>query len=189
MKLRNVLFMIIFALSGSVWADNKVDNKDEVSKYVMVKNAWITETAPGQTKASVQMEITCLNSIGKLVTVESPVAESVELQRLRPSHGRLEVETLSAVAMRHNRPMEFGPRTVSIMLLGLKQPLKAGDVAPLTLTVNTGGKKVEVEVKAKVKPAPKPVDVMTPAQSGVMAAQSGVVPTQSGVMPVQPAAK
>jgi copper(I)-binding protein len=115
----------------------------------------------------------------------------VEMQRLRPSHGRMAVETLSAVAMRHNRPMEFGPRTTSIMMLGLKQPLKAGDVVPLKLTVNTAGKKVEVEVKAKVKPpeaSDKPAGATQPAGAG-MQPQSGVVPAQSGVMPGQPAAK
>ena len=174
--LRTMIFLFVFALSGSGWADNK-DVKD-----VVVKNAWVTETAPGQTKASVQMEVTCVNSIGKLVAVDSPLAESVELQRLRPSHGRLEVETLSAVAMRHNHPMVFGPRTVSIMLLGLKKPLRAGDVVPLTLTVNTAGKKVEVDVKAKVKP------VENHAAAGAQA-QSGVMPAQSAVIPGNPAAK
>ncbi len=182
MIFRNVLFIIVFALSGSAWAESK-DAKDV--KDVVVKNAWVTETTPGQTKASVQMEITCVNSIGKLVAVESPLAESVEMQRLRPSHGKMAVETLSAVAMRHNRPMEFGPRTTSIMLLGLKQPLKAGDVVPLKLTVNTAGKKVEVEVKAKVKP---PETAAQPSGAG-MQPQSGVVPAQSGVMPGQAAAK
>ena len=158
--LRNMLFIAVFALSGHAWAE---------TKDVVVSHAMVTETAPGQTKASVQMEITCVSSIGKLVAVESPLAESVELQRLRPSHGRLEVETLSAVAMRHNHPMSFGPRTTSIMLLGLKQPLKAGDVVPLKLTVNTGGKKVEVEVNAKVMPVEKaamPHDGAMPAAVG-----------------------
>lgn len=173
MNFRNLLFMFIFALSGSAWADNK-----DASKDVVVRNAWITETAPGQTKAEVQMEITCVNSIGKLVAVESPLAESVELQRLRPSHGRMAVETLTAVAMRHNHPMSFGPSTVSIMMLNLKQPLKAGDLVPLKLTVNTSGKKVEVDVKAKVKPANKPVIAGAQAQSAVMPAQSGVTATK-----------
>ncbi len=171
MKFGNVLFIFAFALSGSALADNKDATKD-----VVVKNAFITETAPGQTKAEVQMEVTCTNSIGKLVAVESPLAESVELQRLRPSHGRMAVETLTAVAMRHNHAMSFGPRTQSIMLLGLKQPLKAGELVPVKLTVLTGGKKVEVEIKAKVKPAEAPAG--TGAQSGVMPAQSGVAPVQ-----------
>lgn len=173
MKLRNMLFIFIFILSGSAWADSKDANKD-ASKDVVVRNAWISETAPGQTKAEVQMEITCVNSIGKLVAVESPLAESVEIQRLRPSHGRMAVETLTAVAMRHNHPMPFSPRTQSIMLLGLKQPLKAGDLVPVKLTVITGGKKVEVDVKAKVKAAEKPAGAVALPQSAVAPAQSGV---------------
>ena len=174
--LRNMLFIAVFALSGHAWAE---------TKDVVVSHAMVTETAPGQTKASVQMEITCVNSIGKLVAVESPLAASVELQRYRPAHGRLEVETLSAVSMRHNHAFAFGPRTVSIVLLGLKQPLKAGDFVPLKLTVNTGGKKVEVEVKAKVMP----VQTAASATDGAIQPQSAVMPAQSGVMPGQPAAK
>ncbi len=170
MKFSNLLFILTFAISGSAWADNKDAAKD-ASKDVLVRNAWIAEPAPGQTKAEVQMEITCLNSIGKLVAVESPVAESVELQRLRPAHGRMAVETLTTVPMRHNRPMSFSPRTQSIVLLGLKQPLKAGDLVPVKLTIVTGGKKVEVDVKAKVKPVEKPAAPGTEAQSGVAPGQ------------------
>jgi len=182
---RNLLLIIIFALSGNAWAETK-DVKD-----VVVKDAWVTETAPGQTQASVQMEVTCVNSIGKLVAVDSPLADSVELQRMRPSHGRMAVETLSAVSMRHNRPMSFGPHTVSIVLLGLKQPLKAGDVVPVKVTVNTGGKKVEVDVKAKVKAretSDKPTGADKPAGTGTQA-QSAVMPAQPGVISGQPAAK
>lgn len=175
MKLSNLLFILTLAASGSVWADNKDATSKDASKDVVVRNVWIAEPAPGETKAEVRMEITCVNSIGKLVAVESPVAESVELQRLRPSHGRMAVETLTTVPMRHNRPMAFGLRTQSIMLLGLKQPLKAGDLVPVKLTIITGGKKVEVEVKAKVKAVEKP------AAPGAEA--------QSAVMPGQPAAK
>jgi copper(I)-binding protein len=178
MKFSNALFILIFSLSASAWADTK----DAPSKDVVVKNAVITETAPGQTKAEVQMEITCVSSIGKLVAIESPLAESVEMQRLRPSHGRMAVETLTAVAMRHNHPMTFGPRTQSIVMLGLKQPLKAGDLVPLKLTVNTAGKKVEVEIKAKVKAAEKPVESVAQAQSAVAPAQSGVAPGHAAPM-------
>ncbi len=181
MKLSNLLFILTLAASGSAWADTKDATGKDASKDVVVRNVWIAEPAPGQTKAEVQMEITCVNSIGKLVAVESPVAESVELQRLRPSHGRMAVETLTTVPMRHNRPMAFGPRTQSIVLLGLKQQLKAGDLVPVKLTVVTGGKKVEVEVKARVKPVEKPAVAGTGAQSAVMPA--------SAAAPGQPEAK
>ncbi len=182
MKFSNLLFILTLIMSGSAWADNKDAAKEDASKEVLVRNVWIAEPAPGQTKAEVQMEITCLNSIGKLVAVESPVAESVELQRLRPSHGRMGVEVLTTVPMRHNRPMSFGPRTQSIVLLGLKQPLKAGDLVPVKLTIVTGGKKWEVEVKAKVKAAEKPAVAPPAAQSSVMPAQSGVAPGQPAAM-------
>ncbi len=142
--MRNLLFTLAVLLSAQAWAGNN---------DVIVKNAWTTETVPGQTKATLRMAVTCTTSYGKLVAVESPVAESGGIEQLRPQHGRMAVETLTSVALRHGRPMEFSERTVFLVLVGLKQPLKVGDTVPVTLTILTGGKKVMVDVNVQVKPA------------------------------------
>lgn len=177
MTFRNLLFILAIACSGHVWAAGEVapaqtPKADEPQKEVAIKNAWTTETTPDQTRANIQVELTCLNSVGKLMAVESPVAESGELQRMRVSHGRIVTEPVTAVPMRHGKPMAFGPNSVSIMLVDLKKPLPAGTLVPVYLTVVTGGKKVIVEVKAKVRPleSDKPADVA--AQSGVAAPPS-----------------
>ena len=166
MKLRNILFMAVFALANPAWA---ADDAKEAQNEVVVRDARITETAPDQTKAALQVELTCVNAMGKLVEAESPLAESVVMQRLRVSHGRLVTEAVTAVPMRHNRPMRFAPETVSLVLQGLKKPLLAGTIVPVNLTVVTNGKKVIVEVKARVKPreAEKPADVGGQAQSAI----------------------
>jgi len=140
--LRNSLLLMAFFMAGSAWAD---------SQDVVAKNAWVSETIPGQTKVTVQMDLTCTAGTGKLVGVESPVAESGGIQRVWVVHGKTTTEPVSAVPMRRGRAVSFRENGISIVLLGLKQPLKTGDVVPLTLTVLTGGKKVEVEVKAEVK--------------------------------------
>jgi periplasmic copper chaperone A len=49
--------------------------------------------------------------------------------------------------------VELKPGGYHVMLMDLKQPLKAGDTVPLTLTVEgKDGKKETIELKAPVKP-------------------------------------
>jgi copper(I)-binding protein len=142
MSMRNILFMLMVFVSAQAWAGDQ---------DVIVKNAWTTETVPGQTKVILRMDVTCTQSYGKLVAVESPVAESGGMEQLRPQHGRMAVQTLTSVALRHGHAMDFSERTVSLVLIGLKQPLKAGDTIPVTLTVLTAGKKVMVDVNVEVR--------------------------------------
>jgi periplasmic copper chaperone A len=148
MLFRKILFTLAVLLSASAWAADSPASND-----VIVKNAWTTETVPGQAKAALHMDVTCTTSYGKLVAVDSPIAAAGGMEQLRPVHGRMGVQTLSAVAVCHGRAMAFSERTVSLVLKGLKQPLKVGDTVPVTLTILTGGKKVMVDVNVEVRAA------------------------------------
>ncbi len=144
MMWHRLLFMALLALAGSAWAGNK---------EVVVANAWVNETVPGQTTASVRLVVTCVAASGKLVAVESPVAESAEMQRLWPSGGKIKMSKVRIVRLPRGRAVEFGGQEVSLMLLGLKQPLKTGDHIPISLTVVlSDGQKVTVDAKAEVRP-------------------------------------
>jgi copper(I)-binding protein len=144
MMWRKLLCMVLLGLASSAWAGNK---------DVMVRNAWVGESVPGQTTASVQLVMTCVASSGKLVAVDSPAAESAEMQRLWPSGGKIRMSKVRNVRLPRGRAVEFGGRTISLMLLGLKQPLKEGEHIPVNLTVVLAdGQKVTVEAKAEVRP-------------------------------------
>lgn len=140
--LRKLLLVLAFALAGNAWAG---------SQDVIAKDAWVSETVPGQTKVAVNLDLTCTVSPGRLVAVDSPLAESGGIQRVWVVHGKATTEPVSAVQMRRGRAMAFREKGTSVVLTGLKQPLKVGDVVPVNLTVITGGKKVVVEVKAEVR--------------------------------------
>ncbi len=141
---RRLFFMALLAVAGSAWAGNK---------EVVVGNAWVNETVPGQTTASVRMAVTCVAASGKLIAVESPVAESAEMQRPWPSGGKIKMSKVRNVRLPRGRAVEFGGQDISLMLLGLKQPLKVGDRVPVTLTVMlSDGQKVTVDAKAEVRP-------------------------------------
>jgi periplasmic copper chaperone A len=141
---RKLLLVVMFGMASSSWAG---------SKDVVVKNAWLRESVPGQTSVSVQLDLTCTTAAGKLVAVDSPVADSGEMQRLWPSNGKVKMVPVKNVRLPHGRPVSFGEHTISLMLLGLKQPLKVGDQVPVNLTVMlSDGNKLTVEAKAEVRP-------------------------------------
>lgn len=144
MMLRRLLFMALLAIAGSAWAGNK---------EVVVGSAWVSETVPGQTTASVRLVLTSVAGSGKLVAVESPAAESAEMQRMWPSGGKIKMSKVRNVRLPRGHAVEFGGQDVSLMLLGLKHPLKVGDHVPVSLTVLlSGGQKVTVDAKAEVRP-------------------------------------
>jgi len=144
MMLRKLLLVIVLGMASSAWAG---------SKDVVVKNAWLSESVPGQTTASVQLDLTCTTASGKLVALDSPVADSAEMQRLWPSNGKVKMVHVPNVRLPRGRAVSFGERTISLMLLDLKQPLKVGDQVPVNLTVMlSDGKKLTVETQAEVRP-------------------------------------
>jgi len=134
---------LMLSLASSAWAG---------SRDVVVKNAWVNETVPGQTKVSVQMDVTATASSGKLVAVESPESESGEIERMWPSHGKVTMAPVKMVRLPRGKPVSFSERNFAVMLLGLKHPLKIGEQVPVNLTVVlSDGRKVTVEVKAEVR--------------------------------------
>lgn len=145
MTMRKFLAALLLLMAGSAWA---------AGKDVIVRNVWVSETVPGQTMASVNLTLTCVKSAGKLVAVDSPVAESGEMQRPWPSGGKIRMSKVRTVRLPRGTAVEFGDRTISLMLLGLKQPLKEGDHIPVNLTVMlTDGTKVVTEASAEVRQA------------------------------------
>ncbi len=143
MMWRKLLCLVLLGVASNVWAAGKKD--------VLVENAWVRETVPGQTSVSVQLSLT-VTKPGKLIEVSSPLAKSGEMQRMYPSGGQIRMISVKNVRLQRGMPIEFGDRTVTLMLTGLKQPLKEGDKLPVSLTVAfADGDKTTVEVQAEVK--------------------------------------
>ena len=145
MMWRYLLGVLMLGLAANTWAGNR---------DVIVRDAWVGETVPGQKTASVQLNLTCVTSSGKLVAIDSPVAESAEMQRLWPSGGKVRMSKVRNVRLPRGRAVPFGDSatSTSLMLLGLKQPLKQGSHIPVNLTVMLGtGDKVVVEVNVEVR--------------------------------------
>jgi copper(I)-binding protein len=120
---------------------------------VVVTDPWVRGTVAQQRATGFFARLTAPAG-AKLVSVASPVAGVVEIHemamdgstmRMRPLPGGLDLPAGQAV--------ELKPGGYHVMLMDLKQPLKDGDVVPVTLTIEgRDGKRETLEVKAPVKP-------------------------------------
>ena len=117
-----------------------------------VTDAWVRGTVPQQKATGLFAQITSAQG-GRLVSARSPVAGLVEIHemsmdgdvmKMRALPGGLDLPAGKAVALK--------PGGYHLMLLDLKQPLKAGDTVSVTLVFEGADKKREtVEIKAPVK--------------------------------------
>ncbi len=143
MMWRKLLCLVLLGVASNVWAAGKKD--------VLVENPWVRETVPGQTSVSVQLSLT-VTKPGKLIEVSSPWAKAGEMQRLYPSGGKIKMISVKNVRLQRGKPEAFGEGKISLMLTGLKQPLKVGDKLPFSLTVAfSDGDKSTVDAQAEVK--------------------------------------
>jgi copper(I)-binding protein len=115
---------------------------------IQVAEAWSRPTPPG---IEVGVAYFVINNRGKddrLVGASSPVAKRAELHISQMEGGVMKMKPLDAVEVRSGVPTSFEPSGRHVMLVGLKQPLKAGEVFPLVLNfANAGPVKVQVRVK------------------------------------------
>jgi copper(I)-binding protein len=121
---------------------------------VRVDDPWVRTTVPEQKTTGAFMALTAAQG-GKLVAASSPVATSVEVHEMKMEGDIMRMRAVPSVPLPAGQRVDFKSGGYHLMLLGLKQPVKAGDVVPLTLVVeDAAGKRENVEVRATAKSAP-----------------------------------
>lgn len=116
-----------------------------------VKEAWVRGTVAQQKATGAFMQITSKQG-GKLVSVGSPLAGVVEIHEMKMDGNMMRMAAVPGVDLPAGKAVEFKPGGYHVMMMDLKQTIKAGDTVPLTLTVEgKDGKKETIEVKASVK--------------------------------------
>ena len=95
-----------------------------------------------------------------LVSASAPVATKVEIHTMSMDGDVMKMRVLDKLEIKAGEKMSMQPGAgAHVMLMGLKQPLKAGDSFPLTLNFRKAGK-VTVDVTVK--------DIAMPAKAGDM---------------------
>ncbi len=119
---------------------------------VMVSDPWIRGTVPQQMASGAFMQLKSAKD-AKLVEARSPAAGVVEIHEMKMENNVMRMRAVQALALPAGRTVELKPGGYHLMLMDLKQQMKEGEVVPVTLVVESGGKRETIEVKATVRAA------------------------------------
>ena len=107
-------------------------------------------TAPGATTGVVFFTISNAgNTTDRLLRASTPIAARVALHQMAVDEGMMKMRAVPSLELRPGARLELQPGGYHLMLLGLKQPLKAGEKFPITLIFERAGAlTVPVQVEA-----------------------------------------
>jgi len=141
MTARNLWICLVLALGAAIPGGAS-------AQAIQVVDAWSRPTPPGIDVGVVYFTIRNAGKTDRLLRVSSPVAQRAELHVSAMKDGVMKMEGLSSVDVGSAAPVAFEPSGRHVMLMGLKRPLKEGDVFPLTLTFANAG---PVETRVRVR--------------------------------------
>mgnify|MGYP006176569659 CR=1 FL=1 len=143
----------LLALSASVaWAQSTIT----------VQEPWVRATVGQQTATGAFMRLTA-PADSRVLQVQSPLAGVVEIHEMKMEGDVMRMRAVSALPLPAGQAVELKPGGYHVMLMDLKAPVKAGDVVPLTLTVeDKDGRRSVLEDKA----AARALNAVAPAADG-----------------------
>ncbi len=137
---------VVFAISLFFFSNAWAGPYDPI-----VSMAWVGESIPGQNTATLQLNLTTMKAV-KLLSVTSPVAESIEIHKLMMSRGKMKLHVVNSLPLPERQNVAFGTGGLYLMLTGIKQPLKIGDHVPLNLKFSFPDKQTKtITVEAEVR--------------------------------------
>jgi len=139
MKATFAAALLISAASLPAWAAN-----------ISVTDAWARATMPGQSVSGAYMQIRS-DADARLVGVSSPAVPRVEVHEMKMDGDVMRMREVKAIDLPKGKTVSLEPGGFHIMLMNLPKPIAAGDIIPLILTVESGGKRQTVEVKAEAR--------------------------------------
>lgn len=107
---------------------------------VILENVRAFETSEGMKNGAVLLDI--MNhgkDSDKLISATTPAADKVEIHEMKEENGVMKMREVGGVKVDAGTTVSLNPNGYHIMLLGLKEPLKAGSAHPLTLHFQKAG--------------------------------------------------
>jgi copper(I)-binding protein len=121
------------------------------AQTVQVQEPWARATVAGQKATGAFMQLTA-NGNMKLVGVKSPVAGVTEIHEMKMDGNTMKMSAIASLALPTGKMVELRPGSYHVMLMDLKEPLKADSKVSLTLTFeNDKGQKTEVPLEVPVR--------------------------------------
>jgi periplasmic copper chaperone A len=116
---------------------------------IVINRPWAPPAAKLSNSAAYMRLVDIGTAPDELVSAASPVAHKAELHVFDVDNGIYGMHPVRAIEISPGAAATIlGPGGAHVMLEGLKQPLKAGESFPLSLTFKNAGK-VEVEVSVE----------------------------------------
>lgn len=130
---------------------------------VAVSEPWVRATVAEQKATGAFMQLTAAQD-ARLVSASSPIAGIVEVHEMAMEKDVMKMRKLAnGLALPAGKAVELKPGGFHVMLMDLKQQIKAGDAVPMTLvTEDKTGKQTRLEIKAMARP------LATPTEGGKM---------------------
>ena len=120
------------------------------SAQVTVTDAWVRGTVPGQKGTGAFMQLTSAADM-TLVGVASP-ANIVQTPEMSVDGGLMRWRAVPRLALPAGKAIDLKPGGYHVMLMDLVQPLRKGDLVPVTLTfADKAGNRITQEIKAPVR--------------------------------------
>ena len=118
---------------------------------VEARGAWVRGTVPGQTTAGAYMELTS-DRRASLLGAESPAAGGAEIHEMKMEGNVMRMRAVPRLELPPGKTVELKPGGHHMMLVGLKRPLKKGDLVPIRLKIELSDKTVKtIQVLAEVR--------------------------------------
>ena len=116
---------------------------------VMAHDAWARASAGAATTGAAYLALMGTDQPDGLVGVSTPVAVTAEVHETTNDNGVMKMRPVAIVPIPPHQTVTLSPGGYHIMLMGLKQPLVAGENFPLTLTfAHAAPVTVDVKVQA-----------------------------------------
>jgi copper(I)-binding protein len=124
---------------------------------VTARDAWARATAPGMTVGAVYLSLQGGATADSLVAAATARARMTQIHVVTETDGMARMRETEAVDVPAGKRVLLAPQGTHIMLMGLTQPLVAGERFTLTLTfAKAGAREVSVHVVAPgAEPPPR----------------------------------
>lgn len=119
---------------------------DVQTEHLRIAHPFATPTPPSVTNGAAYLDIEAYSDSVTLVSVRSPVSESVELHDMQMEGDMMKMRQVNSISVDAGETLTMRPGGgYHIMFMGLQQPLVEGERFPMTLEFAEHGD-VEVEV-------------------------------------------
>lgn len=147
-----LLVFVACAAGQQVHAGDPVSSAPAAAKIpqsVVARDAWARATAPGMTVGAVYLTLQGGATADSLVAAATSRAGMTQIHVVTEDAGMARMRETEAVDVPAGKRVRLAPQGTHIMLMGLTQPLVAGEKFTLALTfARSGTRNVDVQVVA-----------------------------------------